>query len=74
MRLGIGAIAVAFRPWRRLPMPRPEAARRPLATAAIFWGAMGGFASTLAHAGAPPVASCRLTLKLPPAGCVATTA
>jgi hypothetical protein len=74
VRLVIGAIAVAFCLWRWLPVPRPEAAHRPPAAAGIFWGAMGGFTSTLAHAGAPPVNIYLLALKLPPAGFVGTMA
>jgi uncharacterized membrane protein YfcA len=72
VRLVIGVIAVGFCLWRWLPIARPGAARRPPAAAGVFWGALGGFTSTLAHAGGPPVNIYLLALRLSPAGFVGT--
>jgi uncharacterized membrane protein YfcA len=77
LRVIVGAIAVAFAlPWlvgvarRRGQAP---AARRPGPWSGAFWGAVGGFTSTLAHAGGPPVAVYLLPQRLSPTLFVGTT-
>ncbi len=72
VRLVVGVIAVGFCLWRWLPQPVRRSERRPPAVAGVFWGAVAGFTSTLAHAGGPPVNIYLLGLKLSPAGFVGT--
>lgn len=77
LRVIVGAIAVAFAlPWligvARRRGQAPEA-RRPGAWGGALWGAIGGFTSTLAHAGGPPVSVYLLPQKLPPTLFVGTT-
>jgi uncharacterized membrane protein YfcA len=77
LRVVVGAIAVAFAmQWVlgvfRLKGREPEA-RKPGAVSGAFWGAAGGFTSTLAHAGGPPVAVYLLPQRLPPTVFVGTT-
>mgnify|MGYP006271436191 CR=1 FL=1 len=71
VRLVIGLIAVGFCLWRWLPR-RPGRDRTPSPAAGVFWGAMGGFTSTLAHAGAPPVNIYLLARRPEPAAFVGT--
>lgn len=71
VRLVIGLIAVGFCLWRWLPR-RPGHDRTPSPAAGVFWGAMGGFTSTLAHAGAPPVNIYLLARRPEPAAFVGT--
>ncbi len=70
VRLVIGVIAVGFCLWRWLP--RRAVTRPPPPSAGVFWGAVGGFTSTLAHAGAPPVNIYLLARRPEPAAFVAT--
>jgi hypothetical protein len=70
VRLGIGLIAVGFCLWRWLP--KRAVTRTPPPAAGLFWGAIGGFTSTLAHAGAPPVNIYLLARRPEPAAFVAT--
>ena len=70
-RLVIGVIAVGFCLWRWLPA-RPGSGRTPSPASGLFWGAMGGFTSTLAHAGAPPVNIYLLARRPEPAAFVGT--
>jgi uncharacterized membrane protein YfcA len=70
VRLVIGVIAVGFCLWQWLP--RRAASRPPPPSAGVFWGAVGGFTSTLAHAGAPPVNIYLLARRPEPAAFVAT--
>lgn len=72
VRLVVGAIAVAFCLWHWLPRRPDRSTAPPVPVAGVFWGAAGGFTSTLAHAGGPPVSMYLLGLKLPPAGFVGT--
>ena len=53
--------------------PRNQSARIGRHARGVFWGAVGGFTSTLAHAGGPPVSVHLLPQKLPPALFVGTT-
>lgn len=70
VRLVIGLIAVGFCLWRWLP--KRAVTRTPPPAAGLFWGAVGGFTSTLAHAGAPPVNTYLLARRPEPAAFVAT--
>jgi len=70
VRLVIGLIAVGFCLWQWLP--KRAVTRSPPPTAGVFWGAVGGFTSTLAHAGAPPVNIYLLARRPEPAAFVAT--
>ena len=54
LRVVVGAIAVGFAMQWVLGWSAPEA-KKPGAVSGVFWGAVGGFTSTLAHAGGPPV-------------------
>jgi len=71
VRLVIGLIAVGFCLWRWLPK-RPGSGGTPSPASGVFWGAMGGFTSTLAHAGAPPVNIYLLARRPEPAAFVGT--
>ena len=70
VRLVIGVVAVGFCLWRW--SPKRAATRAPSAAAGVFWGAVGGFTSTLAHAGAPPVNIYLLARRPEPAAFVGT--
>ena len=72
LRVLVGIIAVGFAlQWvfgvRTLGAKTPDTSR------GVFWGAVGGFTSTLAHAGGPPVSVYLLPQKLPPTLFVGTT-
>jgi len=67
LQIGLGAIAlffVAFQGARVLVLGILEK-RHPQAIEGVFMGGLSGFASTLAHAGGPPVAIYLLPQKLP---------
>jgi uncharacterized membrane protein YfcA len=70
VRLVIGLIAIGFCLWRW--RPHRAVARTPPPVAGVFWGAVGGFTSTLAHAGAPPVNIYLLARRPEPAAFVGT--
>jgi len=70
VRLVIGLIAIGFCLWRWLP--RRAVTQAPSPASGVFWGAVGGFTSTLAHAGAPPVNIYLLARRPEPAAFVAT--
>jgi uncharacterized membrane protein YfcA len=53
VRLSVGVIGVAFVLYSWFGRA-PSQARRPSAASGVFWGAISGFTSTFAHAGAPP--------------------
>ena len=65
VRLAVGIIAILFvasrigAPWIERHLPKPTAA------SGVFWGAVGGFASTIANAGAPAFQIHVLPQKLP---------
>ncbi|MEO1089313.1 MAG: sulfite exporter TauE/SafE family protein [Pseudomonadota bacterium] len=69
VRIGIGVIAVAFCLYRWFGR---SAAGRPHPVMGVVWGALAGFTSTLAHAGAPPANIYLLSLRLAPAAFVGT--
>lgn len=52
VRLVIGLISVLFTLYHWLG--QPTVVRRPTAARGVFWGAAAGFATFIAHAGAPP--------------------
>lgn len=54
VRLIVGLIGVSFVLWRWLGPKGGDIGIRPSAFSGVFWGAMSGFTSTLANAGAPP--------------------
>lgn len=54
VRVTVGAIGTAFVLWRWLGPASGDIGIRPSAASGVFWGAMSGFTSTLANAGAPP--------------------
>lgn len=54
VRLMVGVIGISFVLWRWLGPKSGDIGIRPSATSGLFWGAMSGFTSTLANAGAPP--------------------
>ena len=67
LQIGIGLLALLFIAYQALRALRPGAlpAQRPPAGAGLLLGTLAGFASTLAHAGGPPVAVYLLPQKLP---------
>lgn len=73
LRAIVGTIALSFvAQWAfGSKVARPTA---PGSASGVWWGAVGGFASTLAHAGGPPVSVYLLPQRLPPALFVGTTA
>lgn len=72
LRVFVGAIALGFvMQW--VLGPKALKAKKPGAVGGVFWGAVGGFTSTLAHAGGPPVSVYLLPQKLPPVLFVGTT-
>lgn len=72
LRVFVGAIAVGFVTQWAVGLKAPNA-KKPGAVSGVFWGAVGGFTSTLAHAGGPPVSVYLLPQKLPPVLFVGTT-
>ena len=79
IRLLLGVIAVTFalnrwfRITERLAARAATAAGPPGRPAGVFWGAVSGFTSTLAHAGGPPFAIWMLPQKLDKTVLVATS-
>jgi hypothetical protein len=79
IRLLLGLIAVTFalnrwlRVTERLAARAASAAGPPGRAAGVFWGAVSGFTSTLAHAGGPPFAIWVLPQKLDKTVLVATS-
>lgn len=53
--LAVGVIGVVFVLWRWLGPAGGDIGIRPRAASGVFWGALAGFTSTLANAGAPPL-------------------
>lgn len=54
VRLVVGVIGITFVLWRWFGPVSGDIGIRPSAFSGVFWGAMSGFTSTLANAGAPP--------------------
>lgn len=54
VRLVVGIIGVTFVLWRWFGPSGGDIGIRPSAASGVFWGAVSGFTSTLANAGAPP--------------------
>jgi uncharacterized membrane protein YfcA len=54
VRLAVGVIGVTFVLWRWFGPAGGDIGIRPSAASGVFWGALSGFTSTLANAGAPP--------------------
>jgi uncharacterized protein len=54
VRLAVGGIALAFALSYWFGSARPRIKARPAAFPGVIWGAVSGFAGTLAHAGGPP--------------------
>jgi uncharacterized membrane protein YfcA len=65
VKLLIGVIAFVFVLNQWLGLARAAEATRPGNVSGIFWGAVSGFTSTLAHAGSPPMNIHVLPQKLP---------
>lgn len=55
VRLVVGVIGAAFVLWRWFGPAGGDIGIRPSAASGLFWGAISGFTSTLANAGAPPL-------------------
>jgi hypothetical protein len=72
LRVLVGVIALSFVVQWALGSQSSKATA-PGAVSGVLWGAVGGFASTLAHAGGPPVSVYLLPQRLPPALFVGTT-
>jgi uncharacterized membrane protein YfcA len=72
IRLAVGVIAVVFALHHWLGRQASVGAR-PHAAQGVFWGAVSGFTSFLAHAGGPPLAVYLLPLKLDKTIFVGTT-
>lgn len=70
LRVLVGAVAVAFVVQWVLGL---KALDTRTTVGGVFWGAVGGFTSTLAHAGGPPVSIYLLPQRLPPSLFVGTT-
>ena len=64
VRLTVGVIGVTFVLWRWFGPVSGDIGIRPSAFSGVFWGALSGFTSTLANAGAPAPAA----PTTPPAG------
>ncbi len=75
LKMGIGVIAILFVLFQlgRSTIVGALERRRPPATAGALLGALGGFTSTLAHAGGPPVVMYLLPQQLPRRTFVGTT-
>lgn len=73
----VGGIAVAFAARYGIGVLRADGADAPATPASplrgLFWGASTGFASTIAHAGGPPLAVYMLPQRLTPTHYVGTT-
>ena len=54
VRLAVGIIGATFVLWRWFGPVSGDIGIRPSAASGVFWGAVSGFTSTLANAGAPP--------------------
>jgi hypothetical protein len=54
VRLAVGIIGVSFVLWQWFGPKGGDIGIRPSAASGVFWGAISGFTSTLANAGAPP--------------------
>ncbi len=54
VKLTVGVIGTSFVLWRWFGPKGGDIGIRPSAFSGVFWGAMSGFTSTLANAGAPP--------------------
>jgi uncharacterized protein len=54
VRLTVGVIGTSFVLWRWFGPASGDIGIRPSAASGVFWGALSGFTSTLANAGAPP--------------------
>jgi uncharacterized membrane protein YfcA len=55
VRLAVGVIGTTFVLWRWFGPAGGDIGMRPSAASGVFWGAMSGFTSALANAGAPPM-------------------
>lgn len=55
VRLTVGIIGTAFVLWQWFGPASGDIGIRPNAPSGLFWGALAGFTSTLANAGAPPL-------------------
>lgn len=77
LRVMVGAIAMWFAMQWVVGLFRPKGelaeGKEPGGLSGVFWGAVGGFTSTLAHAGGPPVSVYLLPQGLPPLLFVGTT-
>lgn len=75
LKLGIGILALSFVVFQllRAALEGALARRAPRRGQGIFWGAIAGFTSTLAHVGGPPVLIHLLPQKLPRDVFVGTT-
>lgn len=65
VKLIIGVIACVFVLNQWFGLGKAAEAKKPNAASGVFWGALSGFTSTLAHAGSPPVNIHVLPQKLP---------
>jgi uncharacterized membrane protein YfcA len=56
VRVGVGVISVGFVAlyWRRRYAAGPGGGTAPSMAAGVFWGALAGYTSFVAHAGGPP--------------------
>ncbi len=72
LRILVGAIAVGFALQWVFGLKTPEA-RKPSTVGGVLWGVVGGFTSTLAHAGGPPISVYMLPQRLSPTLFVGTT-
>jgi uncharacterized membrane protein YfcA len=54
VKLTVGIIGASFVLWRWFGPKGGDIGIRPSAASGVFWGAISGFTSTLANAGAPP--------------------
>lgn len=67
VRLILGVVTIVFvARWIWLRYARTEARSRPRPVLGVFWGAVSGFTSFVAHAGGPPFQVYALPLKLAP--------
>lgn len=73
VRLAVGVVALAFVAHRALQARLGEADRAPSRAKGLFWSALSGLTSTLAHAGGPPLSVYLLPLRLEKAAFVGTT-
>ena len=66
VRLAVGVIGVTFVLWRWFGPVSGDIGIRPSAFSGVFWGALSGYASFVAHAGGPPFQIYVLPMKLDP--------